>query len=49
MSAISDWLERVLGVRATRKVHGPVLEAFVTHYEKAGTDVVRAEVLGQAA
>jgi hypothetical protein len=43
---VSNWLERVLGVRATRKVHGPVLEQFVTFYEKAGTEQVRAEVLG---
>jgi hypothetical protein len=49
MTAISDWLERALGVRATRKVHGPALESFIDFYEKAGTDVVRAEVAGQAA
>lgn len=44
--AVSNWLERVLGVRATRKVHGPVLEAFVAFYEQAGSAQVRAEVLG---
>lgn len=42
--AISDWLERSLGVRATRKVHAPVLAAFVDFYEAAGPDQVRAEV-----
>lgn len=42
--AISDWLERGLGVRATRKVHAPVLAAFVDFYEAAGPAQVRAEV-----
>lgn len=47
--AISDWLERDLGVRATRKVHGPALEAFLAHYEAAGPDAVRAQILGVTA
>lgn len=49
MTEVSDWLERSLGVRATRKVHAPVLEAFIAHYEKAGVDQVRTEVVGKAA
>jgi hypothetical protein len=46
---ISNWLERALGVRATRKVHAPVLASFLEFYEGAGPDVVRAEVLGTVA
>lgn len=45
-TAISDWLEKTVGVRATRKVHAPVLEAFVEYYEAAGSDQVRKEVFG---
>lgn len=44
--AVSDWLERTTGARTTRRIHAPVLEAFLTHYEQAGPQVVRAEVLG---
>lgn len=43
--AISDWIERRLGVRSARKVHAPVLAAFCDHYEAAGPDQVRLEVL----
>lgn len=46
---ISDWLERELGVRATRKVHAPRLEEFVSRYEGLGADAVRAQVEGSAA
>jgi hypothetical protein len=49
MGPISDWLERRLGVRASGKVHAPALEAFIAHYEQAGPDVVRGEVLPTAA
>lgn len=45
-SAISDWLEKTLGVRATRKVHAPVLEAFVKYYEAAGPEQIKLEILG---
>ena len=45
-TAVSDWLERCLGARATRKVHAPTLEAFVTFYEAAGPAQVRKEILG---
>lgn len=44
--AVSDWLERTVGVRTTRRIHAPVLQAFLDYYEAAGPDVVRAEVLG---
>lgn len=44
--AISDWLERDLGVRATRKVHAPALEAFLSFYEAAGPAAVRSQILG---
>lgn len=47
--AVSDWLERAFGVRATRKVHAPVLESFIDFYEKAGAERIRTEVLGAAA
>lgn len=43
--AISDWIERRLGVRTARKVHAPVLDAFCAHYENVGTEQVRIEVL----
>ena len=43
--AISDWIERRLGVRTARKVHGPVLDAFCSHYENVGAEQVRVEVL----
>lgn len=46
---ISNWLERHLGQRATRKVHAPVLEAFVAHFEAAGAGAVRSDVLGGVA
>lgn len=41
---VSNWLEKKLGVRGARKVHAPVLENFVTFYEKQGPDAVSAEV-----
>lgn len=47
--AISDWIERVVGVRSARKVHAPVLEAFCDHYEQAGVEQIRAEVASEAA
>lgn len=40
---ISDWMEATLGQRIARKVHAPVLEAFLNHYEAAGAATVRAE------
>lgn len=43
-TAVSDWLERTVGARATRRVHAPVLEAFLDFYENAGPAVVAAEV-----
>lgn len=48
LAAISAWLERVLGVRRSREVHAPALAAFVAHYQAAGPNAVRAEVLGEA-
>lgn len=45
---VSDWMERVLGVRSARKIHAPVLKAFCDHYEKAGMNEIRKEVLGNA-
>jgi len=42
--AISDWIERRLGVRSARKVHAPVLDAFCLYYENAGTAQVALEV-----
>lgn len=44
--AVSDWLERELGARATRRVDAGVLTQFVEFYEQAGPDTVRLEVLG---
>lgn len=43
--AISDWIERTFGVRSARKVHGPALVAFCDHYEQAGPQQVRDEIL----
>ena len=45
---VSDWIERVSGVRSARKIHAPVLSAFCDHYEKEGPAQVRAEVMGAA-
>lgn len=45
---LSNWLERVLGVRSTRKVHAPALDAFITHYEQAGPNQVHLEITGTA-
>lgn len=45
---VSDWMERVLGVRSARKIHAPVLKAFCDHYQKAGMNQIRKEVLGDA-
>ena len=44
-TAISNWLERALGVRVTRRIHAPVLEEFLNHYEALPAEEVRAEVL----
>lgn len=44
--AISDWLERNLGVRSARKAHAELVGAFLDYYTAAGSDKVREEVLG---
>lgn len=44
--AISDWLERTIGVRSARKAHADVVGAFLDFYTAAGSDRVRYEVVG---
>lgn len=44
--AISDWLERNLGVRSARKAHAELVGAFLDYYTAAGSEQVRNEVLG---
>lgn len=46
--AIGTWLEVKTGNRVSRRVHGPALEEFVTFYEAAGPEKVRADVQGAA-
>lgn len=45
---LANWFERATGSRIVKTIHQPVLEAFATHYEQAGTPVIRAEVLASA-
>jgi hypothetical protein len=42
---VSNWMERILGMRVARKIHAPVLADFCEYYEKAGREQIRLEVL----
>lgn len=44
-TAISNWLEAAVGARISRRVHKPVLEQLITHYEGLEQEELKKEIL----